>query len=144
MTDDDRQPVILDAGAPADHLYVQEVADAFAESVRVLNHQTLHHEAIMFPSEADGLIREIASGVSRLPQLFAQIGAWLDQEQAAGRIEVPCGEFAGSSATAVSTARVRLDMASAIAAALHEALGDAASVTCDLAAADTGEGGSDD
>ena len=132
MTDEDRQPVILDTGAPSDPEYVREVADAFAEAVRVLNHLTRHHEALKYPSEADRLIRVLATAASRLPQLCGQIGAWLAVEQEAGRVRVP----SSSSLHAVTAARMRLEAAAAVASELQEALDSAARVTCDLAAAE--------
>ena len=126
----------LNTDGPSDPKYTIEVANALALSVRVLNHLTRHHEALEFPADADLLIRELAVGASRLPQLLSQVGAWLDREQAAGRIEVPSGEYAGNPRTAVVTAGVRLEMASAIAAALQEALEDVARVTSGLAVTD--------
>lgn len=145
MTDDTAPcSVAINIGGPRDPQYVLELAEAFAEIVRALNHITRDHEALLYPSEADRLIREVSSAASRLPQLLGQVGAWLEQERAAGRIEVPSGEFAGDARLAVVTAGVRLEMASAIAAALQEALDDAARVTCGLAAPETGEGGTDD
>jgi hypothetical protein len=139
MTADDRHPVILDTSAPPAPDYVLEVAEAFAECVRVMNHATRHHEALRYPSEADRLIREVSSGVIRLPQLLSQVRVWLEQEEAAGRIEVPSGEYQGNPLLAVTTARLRLEMAETVAGALQQALDDAASVTSGLAAAETGE-----
>ena len=137
-----RQPVILDIDGPRDPLYVLEVAEAFAEASRVLNHLTLSHEALEYPSEVDTLIRYLASAAASHPQLLGQIGGWLEQEQAAGRIRVAGSE--NYPATAVAAARVRLDKAAAIAEELQEALDYAASVTCNLAAAEVREDGSDD
>jgi hypothetical protein len=136
MTDDSRHPVILSTDGPADPHYLLEVVEAFAEAARVMNHLTLHHSALEYPSEADRLIREVSTAASRLPQLLSQAGGWLGREQAAGRITVPAGEFWSNPAAAVSMARLRLEMASAIAAALQEALDDAASITCHLAVAE--------
>ncbi len=119
-----------------------KLAEMIAEAVRVLNHQTRHHEALRYPSEADRLIRELSSAAGRLPQLLGQVGAWLKREDADGRIEVPYGEYQGNPLLAVAMARLRLDAASAAATALQEALDSAASVTCDLGAG--GEGGRDE
>ena len=128
----------LSTDAPPSPERTLKLAGMLAEIVRTLNHQTRHHEALEFPSEADRLIRELSSAASRLPQLLGQIGAWLDRERVAGRIEVPAGEFAGDARLAAVTAGVRLEMASAIAAALQEALDDVARVTCNLAAPEDG------
>lgn len=132
----------LDTDGPCDPRYVLEVAAAFAESVRVLDHLTRHHEALDFPCEADQLIQELSSGTARLPQLFRQIGGWLEQEHAAGRIRVPEGDFAGRPGAAVTVARLRLDGSVPPAENLQGALDAVASVTCDLASAEVpGDGG---
>jgi hypothetical protein len=136
----DRHPVILSTDAPPDPDYTHEVAEAFAECVRVLNHQTRHHEALEYPSEADRLVRELSSAVGRLPQLLDQVAAWLEQEAASGRIEVPSGEWEGVPGVAVVAVRLRADYARGMAEGLHEALDSMAKVTWQLAAAETGEG----
>jgi hypothetical protein len=140
----DRHPVILNIDAPRSPDYLLEVAEAFAEAPRVMNHQTRHHEALEYPSEADRLVRELSSAAGRLPQLLDQVAAWLEQEAAAGRIEVPSGEWAGVPGVAVVAVRLRADYARGLAEGLQEALDSLASVTCQMAAAETGEGGSDD
>ena len=88
MTDDDRHPVILDTGAPPSPDYALEVAEAIAEGVRVLNHQTRHHEALEDPYDGDRLIRRLDSAVHRLPQLLDQIASWYEREAAEGKLEV--------------------------------------------------------
>ena len=103
-----------------------------------MNHATRHREALEYPSDVDRVVRELSSAAARLPQLLSQVGAWLEHEDAE-RIAVPSGEYQGNPLLAVATARIRLDMASAIAAALQEALDDAARVTCDLAAVEAEE-----
>jgi|GEM_PF-3496972 len=142
MTDDDAPySVALNIGAPPAPEYVLKVAEAIAEGVRVLNHVTRHHEALEYPAQADWLIRALSSATSRLPQLLSQVGEWLGEENAAWRVAVSSGEYQGEPLTAVTAARLRLDAASVVAAQLAEALDSAASVTCDLVAA---EDGSDD
>jgi len=133
----------LSTGAPPSPERTLKLAETFAESVRVLNHTTMHHEALGEPSEADRLIREVSSAVSRLPQLLGQVSAWLEREDAAEGIAVPSGEYQGNPLLAVATARLRLDRAQEIAHDLAEALDFAASVTSGLAAAETGEDGAD-
>jgi hypothetical protein len=126
--------IALNTDGPREPHYVLELADGFAEIVRCLNHLTRDHAALEYPSEADHLIREIASGVSRLPQFLGQIDAWLEAEDAAERIEVPSGQYRGNPLLAVGAARLGLDAASVAAARLQEALDAVARVTCDLAA----------
>ena len=144
MTPEPPYSVSLNTDAPADPTYTLELAEAFAQAVRVLNHVTRDHAALGHPADADTLIREITTAVSRLPQLLGQVGTWLRDEQALGRIQVTGGDWEGNPAAAVVAALLRLDAAGAIAPDLQDALEMAASVTCDLAAVDTGEDGSDE
>jgi hypothetical protein len=130
----------LSTDAPASPERTRQLAEAFAELARVLNHQALDHGALEFPSEADRLIREIATAAARLPQLFGQVARWVALEDGAGRIEVPSGEWAGRPHTAVTALQVRLDAARASAANLCADLEYAAHVTSALAGADPEEG----
>ena len=100
--------VVLNPGAPPDHLYVLEVAEALAEAVRVLNHQTLHG-ALESPEDADVVVSALATMAHRLPQLLDQVGHWLEAEEAAGRLEVTDGKFAGKPGAAVDVVRTYLD-----------------------------------
>ena len=132
MTADDRQPVILDIDGPRDPLYVAEVADAFAEAVRVLNHLTRDHAALEYPSEADRLIRGISTAASRLPQLLGQVSAWVNAEYAAGRIRMTGGEFLQPVLAAMAV-EARLGKAAEHAEALRLALDSATAVTSAMA-----------
>ena len=100
--------VVLNPDAPPDHLYVLEVAEALAEAVRVLNHQTLHG-ALESPEDADVVVSALATMAHRLPQLLDQVGHWLEAEEAAGRLEVTDGKFAGKPGAAVDVVRTYLD-----------------------------------
>jgi hypothetical protein len=128
--------VILDIDGPRDHEYVLEVAEALAESVRVLNHLTRDHGSIRYPSEADVVIRHLAAAASRWPQLLSQIGGWLAAEQQAARIEMARGTgHEGRPAVAVIAAGRLLDEAAGYARQVQAALDDAAHLTNDMAAA---------
>jgi hypothetical protein len=124
----------LSTGTPPAPERTRQLAETFAELARVMNHQTMHHEALAEPSDADRVVRELSSAAERLPQLLSQIGRWLDLEAAADRITVPSGRYQGNPPLAVAAARIRLERAGQIAAELQEALDDAASVTSTLAA----------
>ena len=100
--------VVLNPDAAVDHLYVLEVAEALAEAVRVLNHQTLHG-ALESPEDADVVVSALATMAHRLPQLLDQVGHWLEAEEAAGRLEVTDGKFAGKPGAAVDVVRTYLD-----------------------------------
>ena len=60
-------------------------ADA-AETIRQLNHHTLHQQALTGPAELDLAVAELAVMSRRLPQLLRQLDRWLHTEQHAGRI----------------------------------------------------------
>ena len=119
----------LSTAAPASPERTLQLAEALAEIVRTLNHLTRHPEALRWPSDADRLIRELATAASRLPQLLEQAAAWLAREDEAERIGIPSGEYAGCPLLATATAREYLEAAGAAAAVMQEALGSAASVT---------------
>ena len=117
-----------------------QLAETMAGIVRTLNHATRHHEALKYPSDADRLIRELSLAASRLPQLLGQVSAWLEAEQAAGRIVMAAGSRYPSSVLAAEVARMRLEQAQAHARVLQQALDAAASVTSDMAGVED-EGG---
>ena len=100
--------VVLNPDAAVDHLYVLEVAEAASEAIRVLNHQTLHG-ALESPEDADVVVSALATMAHRLPQLLDQVGHWLEAEEAAGRLEVTDGKFAGKPGAAVDVVRTYLD-----------------------------------
>lgn len=130
----------LSTDAPASPARTRQLAEAFAEIARVLNHTTMHREALEVPSDADGVLRDAASAAARLPQLCSQVARWVAAEDAAGRIGVPSGEWAGRPHTAVTALQVRLDAARASAASLCADLEYAAQVTSDLAGPDPEDG----
>jgi hypothetical protein len=130
----------LSTDAPASPERTLKLAETLAEIARVLNHTTMDHGALGFPSEADRLIREIASAAARLPQLVSQVVRWVALEDGAGRVEVPSGEWAGRPHVAVTALQVRLDAARASAASLCADLEHAAQVTSALAEADPEDG----
>lgn len=132
----------LSTGAPASPERTRQLAATFAELARVMNHATMHHEALEYPSDVDRVIREIASAASRLPQFLGQLGTWLGREDAAGRV-MATGTAYVYPDVAVRAAVLRLAAAAAIASDLQEALDSAASITSDLASA-VQEDGSDD
>lgn len=60
-------------------------ADA-AETIRQLNHHTLHPDALTGPAELDRAVAELATMVWQLPQLLRQLDRWLQTQQHTGRI----------------------------------------------------------
>ena len=138
MTASEDRPyrVALNIDAEPDPQYVLELAEAFAESVRVLNHQTRDHAAFGGPADVHGTITDISLGVSRLPQMLEQAARWLAAEHEAGRVGTDDG---ADPATAVMAARIRFDQARAVADDFTHALNSATSVTSHLKTANTGE-----
>ena len=118
-----------------------QLAEVIAEAVRVLNHQTRHHEALRYPSDADRLLRELATTAARLPQLLGQVTAWLAKEDDADRIEMASGSRYPSAGLAADVVRLKLEVAAADARRLQVSLDAAASVTSDMAAREDEGGG---
>ena len=135
---DNRHPVILDPGAPPDPGYVLEVAEAVARGLEVLCYQTRHREALD-PDAGNQLAGFLDEAVAAIPQLLGQFASWYEREAAQGRLEVAGGEWKGVPGVAVVAVRLRADYARGLAEGLQEALAAVASVTCNLAAAETGE-----
>ena len=131
--------VTLNIDGPRDPHYVLEVAEAFSQAVRVMNHLTRDHAALRYPSEVDGLVCYLSAAAAMTPQLLGQVSRWLAVEQEAGRVRVPAGEHAGNPVRAVAAARTGLDAASVAADAFREVLEVVASVTANLGAAEGNE-----
>ena len=130
--------VVLNPDAAVDHLYVLEVAEAASEAIRVLNHQTRHHEALESPEDADVVVSALATMAHRLPQLLDQVGHWLDAEAQAGHLEVTSGKFAGRPGAVANAVRILLDAAAARFREAETALAAAHQITGAMAPA--GEG----
>lgn len=137
MTDID-----LSTDAPPSPERTQQLAETAAEIIRVLNHQTGHHEALRYPSDADRLLRELSAAAHRLPQLLTQVAGWLQREDEADRVAMASGSRYPNAALAADVVRVKLEGAAADAKRLGVALDAAAAVTSDMAG--TGQGDEDD
>ncbi len=131
----------LGTGGPYSPEDTRRTAALAAEAIRRLNHATLGvhaTEALQEPADADAVLVELDSLTERLPQLLAQLGAWLAAECRAGRLRVAYGAWAHSPSTealAVSAIRQYLTEAAARTEALREVLHDARQITAALAAA---------
>jgi len=132
----------LNTGAPPSPARTLQLAEAFAEIARVLNHTTLDHAAFGVPANVDRVLREYVAAVGRMPEFLSHLACWVALEDGTDRIGVPSGEWAGQPHTAVTALQVRLDAARASAASLRTDLEYAAQVTSDLAEADPEEDGS--
>ena len=126
--------VNLNTDGPRDPQYVLEVAEAFSQAVRVLNHLTLARESLEYPSEADSLLRYLSAAAAGLPQLLGQVTSWLHAEVCAGRVEMASGSRFPDAGLAGDVVRLKLEAAAADAGRLQKALDAAASVTSGMAA----------
>ena len=82
----DLEPITLNPLGPHSPEYTRQVA-----AVRVLNHATgpQHRAAALeFPSDVDVILGHVTAAVAGLPQLLSQLLAWLQDENAAGRVRL--------------------------------------------------------
>ena len=139
MTHDDHPyTVALNIDGPRDPEYLLEVLQAAAQAIRVANHVSRDRAALGEPADAWHAILELVSVAERLPQLFAQLGGWLEAEQAAARLAVPSGTMAGRPDLTVLTVTETLAHAGTVAEELRAVLNAAANVASTLAAASPG------
>ncbi len=94
-----------------------ELAGHAAEAVRALNHATLPG-----PAGAYEVTGQLAVLAARLPQALAQLLAFLQDQDAAGRMQVVAGQHAGDPAAMLTAATADLDAAVASARRLHQPL----------------------
>ena len=123
----------ISTSGPRDPHYVLEVAEAFAQCARVLNHLTLSHEALEFPGEAHDLLGYLAAAASCLPQLLDQVGDWYAAEAAAGRLRTDDGTDPYARFTDLVAS---LDWPKVTAAQLQSDLNTVTAITVHLAAAE--------
>ena len=133
--------ISITIGGPPDPGYVLELAEGLAEIVRALNLQTRHHEALESPEDAGVVLSALATMAHRLPQLLDQVGHWLEAEEAAGRLEVTDGKFAGRPGAVANAVRILLDAAAGRFREAETALEAAHQITAALAPAGNDEGG---
>src|SRR5512135_2066809 len=97
----------LDQPTPAD------TAETAAEAIRSLNHSTQgvgDQGALEYPAQVYGIIASLKVMAGRLPQLFDQLSAWLEHEQAAGRVGHDSGNAADSYVATVTEALTLANM----------------------------------
>jgi hypothetical protein len=123
-------------GGPHADEHTTAAAWLASEAARFLNYATGPHAStgLRYPATVYSIAGALAEMAGRLPQLFGQFTAWLDAEQAAGRLAEDHG---GPVAPLTDRARHHLDQAARHATALGAALSWA---QCDLAALHTAEG----
>jgi hypothetical protein len=97
-----------------------EHAKAAAEAIRAINHLTMHHTGLPYPTHADQVISELVTLAGRRPQAFRQIAAQVQYWEEAGELGIDYSDYpAGETA---SIRRYLTKDAPLAAGALHDAL----------------------
>jgi hypothetical protein len=110
----------------------RQAAWAVAGCVRYLNYATGSHasQGLACPADVYDVLGALSAGAGRLDQLFGQLGRWLREQAAAGRVRDVTGADLGG---VLAEAGRCLSAASAAAAALTGALASAQGSVADLA-----------
>jgi hypothetical protein len=115
----------------------QELAEAAAAAIRGLNHSTLpSREELAYPADVSEVVGSLDALAGRLPQLYRQLGAWLEREAESGRVQATDGPFTGDAPAAVATAAEWLAQAAGHAEQMQVALANVHQVTSGLAGVD--------
>ncbi|SEG90971.1 hypothetical protein SAMN04489712_1283 [Thermomonospora echinospora] len=115
--------------------YTTDLARAFAEAVRVLNHATMR-AGLHYPSTVYDMTGNLATGTAGLGQLVSQIGAFLKREATAGNLADTSGT---DPRLTVRDAALAIQDAECAAAALADALRDIQSAVSGLYVPDPDE-----
>lgn len=118
-------PIELRPDGPHSNDYTVRTAWALAEAVRVLNYATGSHAAagLTAPATVYDVLGAAKTAAQRLPQLFGQLGDFLDAQLEAGRLADSSGRGSGRHPSfAVEAARLELSDARAAANRLERAL----------------------
>lgn len=110
--------VTLDVAGPRSPDYTARVARAFAECVQVLNHATAAPDGIGNAGVAQDVLGSLHQAMAGLPQLFGQLGRWLQGARETGAL-APAADVAAADVAAADVAAA--DVAGAV-AAVTEAL----------------------
>lgn len=129
----------LNPDGPHSPDYTRQVGEAFAESVRVLNHATAGKQGLTFPADAYDLLGCLMTGTAGLEQTARQLAQFLEEQLQAERLAVPAGRYAGRPGVAVAAAGGHLKTARIAARQLADTLDRAQQAISDVSAA-SGEG----
>lgn len=125
----------LNPDGPHSDDYTRHVAQAFAESVRVLNHATRGQDGVPHPATINAILGELRTGMQRTEQLLQQLDGHL--------VRFDCDELAdsvtGMPIFTLGASRVELQDAREHAVALAEHLDHAFNNTAGLYLRDGGE-----
>lgn len=111
--------ISLNTDGPHSPEYTQRVADALAESVRVLNYATRAGVGLECPGDVYSLLGSLYTATERLPQLVTQLVAFLAEQGGTGTLADDHGRDA---LTQIAEASYHLGHAHGASAALTKAL----------------------
>jgi hypothetical protein len=114
------ETITLDLVGPRSPDYTTRVARAFAECVQVLNHATAAPDGIGHAGAAQDVLGSLHLAMAGLPQLFGQLGRWLQGARETGAL-APAAEVAA----AVVTVAEALDWAEIQIGTVTDSLDDA-------------------
>lgn len=80
------ETITLDVVGPRSPDYTARVARAFAECVQVLNHATAAPDGIGHAGVAQDVLGSLHQAMAGLPQLFGQLGRWLQGARETGAL----------------------------------------------------------
>ena len=80
------ETITLDVVGPRSPDYTARVARAFAECVQVLNHATAAPDGIGHAGVAQDVLGSLHLAMAGLPQLFGQLGGWLQAARETGAL----------------------------------------------------------
>jgi hypothetical protein len=101
------------------------LADQASEAIRALNHATLAadgYPALRSPADAYQLLGALSQMAGRIPQLLAQISAFLQRQLQLDVVSVDGGDFSGDQLAAIGTASHALNQAARAACGLAAAI----------------------
>lgn len=109
-------------------------ASAAYEAVRALNHLTFPGQSeLAEPADASCIAASLSAAIYAMPQALHQLGEWLAQQAAEGRIRVVAGPYAGNSELAVAAVCGRFTYACRALREAGEAVSTAHNTLADLA-----------
>lgn len=118
----------LDPDGPHSDDYTRHVAQAFAESVRVLNYATRDQDGVPHPATVNAVLGELRTGMQRMDQLLLQVGDRLVRLSLAGRL----ADTRGDAARAHAEAQRQIELLRTDAAVMAERLNRAFRATSGL------------
>lgn len=102
----------LDPDGPHSDDYTRQVANAFAETVRVLNYATRTNDGVTYPSTVHDVLGSLRTGMQRMDQLLQQLDERLIRFTQSGQLADTTGDpFTTVNSTLRQIAGLRADAA---------------------------------